>query len=212
MLNSNTKARFKKTLYILQQFKSKKRNYIKSEILKYEPYYEVKILNNSALSDIDHWHQLYRNVQNKSFELNTFDLPRKFFNNINLHPNSDIVGLFIKPDYLSDKKSRLVSITFNFRTALNNYAGLVMGLDYHYMNSFNVYKQTLYQSILRASGLNTNRMFLGLTAAETKTKLGALSSQQVAYIQIKDSYNVALIDTMSNQTSNLTDPKTLVLV
>lgn len=194
-INWNTSESF------LQQLNHKKRNYLKREILAHEPSFEMRVLNHSPLSDIDQWHQLYRNIKNRSFELNTFDLPRKFFNNINLHPSSDVVGLFIKPNHVTGDKTRLVSITFNFRTASNHYAGIIMGLDYHYQASFNVYKQTLYQSILRAGSLNAKKMFLGLTAPETKGKFGAISIPQVAYVQMKDNYNLSIIDTVANTTN-----------
>jgi len=186
----------------LKQFKHKNRNYIKSQVLKYESLYDVEILKTPSKQEIDHWYKLYKNIKKGSFELNGFNLPKKFFENITKYPNSEVIGLLLKPEYTSNNKRLLVGVTFNFITASNNYAGVIMGIDYNYVKTYNLYKQTLYQSILRASQIKADKIYLGLTTSEVKRKFGAKSIPQVAYVQIKDNYNISLINTIANMVTS----------
>ncbi|HKC68093.1 MAG TPA: hypothetical protein VKG26_07670, partial [Bacteroidia bacterium] len=76
-----------------------------------------------------------------------------------------------------------------------NYCPWVLGLDYGF-KEYHVYRQLLFQAILRAKQLDKHKICLGLTADEEKEKFGAKSTQMVAYIQVKDSFNLSVIGLM----------------
>jgi 7-keto-8-aminopelargonate synthetase-like enzyme len=179
----------------LKQFNSRERWYLKDNVLKYEPLYTVEIVQHPSEQDVEIWYELYKNVKNKSFDLNTFDLPKRIFENMALSVNCEIMQLKVKTD---GQNSKVVSVTFNIVTASNNYCGIIIGLDYDYLKSHGVYKQTLYTSILRAGQLKTDKMFLGFTASEVKKKFGAKVHPQVAYLQMQDHYSLSVINAIPN--------------
>lgn len=181
----------------LNRFKSRKRNVLRSEVLKYTQYYNVEVIEVPTEQEINDWYTLYLNVQKNTFDLNGFDLPKKFFENMAANKHCDVLQLSIKPEYTEDNKEKVVSVTFNYLSAANNYCGVILGLNYEYVQSHNLYKQTLYQSILRAKAVDAKKMYLGLTTSIVKKKFGAQSTPLSAYVQTNDSYSAALMNVMS---------------
>lgn len=181
----------------LKLFSSRQRNYLRREVLKYEDFYAVDVITHPTEEQIEKWYGLYLNVQHNTFELNGFDLPQNFFTNMGKFDQCDILQLTIKPEYTADHKPKVVSVTFNYLTAAKNYCGVILGLDYQYVHSHNLYKQTIYQSILRAKTLKAKKMYLGLTAENIKKKFGATSTPLSAYVQTHDTYSASLINLLS---------------
>jgi hypothetical protein len=179
----------------LNQLNHPKRQYFRNKVVKYEPSYEVEIAN--FTSDTGQWHTLYKNVQQKSFEVNGFDLPSLFFDNIARHPNWEVIQLFLKPGNEPTSK-KLVAVMCCFKTP-ERYFPVLVGMDYTYVETHNVYPQILWQTIKRAKQLNIQAIALGLTASQNKRKFGAKAIPQCAYIQMKDNYNLALIGLMANK-------------
>ena len=77
-----------------------------------------------------------------------------------------------------------------------NYNPMIIGLDYTYNADFKVYRQALYQVVLRAKKLGKKRVNLGFSAGIEKKKLGALSSSIYAFMQTRDSYHAAILASM----------------
>ena len=71
-------------------------------------------------------------------------------------------------------------------------------MDYNYLKTHSVYKQMLYQSVLRAGVLNADQIFLGFTASDVKRKFGAKAFSQVAYFQAQDNYSLSVINSIAN--------------
>ena len=174
----------------------KKRYHIKHDVLQYESLFDMKFVTEATDEEIDHWFDLYNNVRNRKLELNTFMLPKKFFRNIAKSPYWDILVLNLKPEENSQKQKLPIAVGFVYKN--QNYCPTIVGLDYNYLHSHKIYKQILYQFIPRALDLNSKKIYLGLTASLEKRKVGAIAVPQVAYIQMKDHYNMSLIGMVPN--------------
>ena len=181
----------------LKQLNHKKRYFLKKEVLNFSNRYEVELVNQPTRDQIEKWYQLYLNVQRSSFELNGFDLPISFFQKMAELECCDVIQIRIKSEYSHTGESIIVSSTFNYISEAGNYCGIVLGLDYSYVESHNLYKQTIYQSIMRAKELKSKKMYLGLTAGMTKSKFGASSRPLCAFIQVNDTYGSTLINFMN---------------
>ena len=78
----------------------------------------------------------------------------------------------------------------------HNYCPTIIGLDYTVPDELNLYKKMLYQAVCRGLELRVDQICLGLSSSPAKHKLGAKTIKQVAYIQVKDHYNMELIRSM----------------
>lgn len=182
----------------LLQLTTDKRKYIKRKVLEYENRFEIRIVENATLNEIDHYYQLYKNVSTKNKELSVFDINIKFFENIFKNPNWELIELKLKPEYDNRPQRQAVGIVIAYHTK-DNYCGLIAGIDYDFAKENNVYPQTMWQTILRANYHKSKVLFLGYTASQNKRKFGAKVIKNMAYIQIKDSFNSQLISLMANR-------------
>ena len=80
---------------------------------------------------------------------------------------------------------------------INNktYNTLVVGLDYDYA-AYCVYKQIMYQAIMRGKELGCTTIDLGYTAEMSKKILGAKKEPVRAYVQAADHYNYQILDSL----------------
>ncbi len=175
---------------------AKKRYKVKNEILNYEDNFEMKIAKNPSDKKIKHWYALYENVKANNYAINDFKLPISFFYNMSkAESNIEVVELYLKSN--QEISELPVAVGFCFKTA-KSYSPLFIGMDYSYLKSHNLYKQTIYQLIMRGNQLGLSKTYLGLTASTVKRSLSAKNIQQVCYIQLKDNYNALLINNMHN--------------
>ncbi|HEX7905440.1 MAG TPA: aminotransferase class I/II-fold pyridoxal phosphate-dependent enzyme [Chitinophagaceae bacterium] len=176
-LSKNSKTHFKK--------------YIKRHLEKYE----ISIETNPTEKDIDHWYSLYENVKNNSLELNTFTLPRKLFANLANDPRWEILSLKLGPE--SDKSlKKTVGVVFSY-TGGDNYIPMIIGLNYAYNKEYKIYRQALYQLVMRGKMLGKKKIHLGFSATVEKKKVGAVTYPTHAFMQIRDSYNAEALATMN---------------
>lgn len=173
----------------------KKRNRIKREAISFKNCFEVKFISDPSRSDIDKWYQLYNNIKNKNLSINAFDIPEKFFNEVK-NGNWDIMELTLKPEYDKREERWPVGIGFIYK-AKDTYCPIVLGIDYNFM-SFNIYRQMLFQAIMRAKSLSMKNIYFGFTATEDKQKFGIKPVSKCAYVQIKDNFNMSVINMMPN--------------
>lgn len=182
----------------LQLLPGKKRRSINHEILSFEKFFNVNISSGIENENIDLWYDLYENVNRKNLALNVFKLPQKLFTAICSDKNWEILELRLKGEYSNSGKDEIVAVGF-INKGSENYYPVMLGLDYSYVNEFNTYKQLLFNVVLRAGELNKKAVHLGLGASIEKKKIGAKAKQQVAFIRMKDDYNMSLIGIMSER-------------
>lgn len=170
--------------------------HFRKKVKRYEDQYEVVVEQKApCASDIDHWYWLYENVKNNSLDLNTFTLPKKLFANIANDPSWEIftLRLHINND---PHTTKTVAVVFSF-IAGDSYIPVIIGMDYACNEDYKVYKQALYQMVMRGKKLGKKTIKLGFSANFEKKKVGASSHQTYAFMQTKDNYNAQALATMN---------------
>ncbi|WP_262506725.1 bifunctional aminotransferase class I/II-fold pyridoxal phosphate-dependent enzyme/GNAT family N-acetyltransferase [Sporocytophaga myxococcoides] len=179
----------------LNRFHKHRKQYLKQRVFKSEDDFNVKVYSGNN-DRIALWYQLYRNTAQKSVQLNTFVLPENFFQNIIEDTDWEVIELSYKGDNTTDREI-VVAVMFCYKTG-NSYCPLYAGLNYDYLD-YDIYPQLLWQTILRAKELAVSPINLGFTASQNKKKFGVISYSNVGYLQMKDSYQMALINLMPNE-------------
>lgn len=175
----------------IEQLSAKKRYHIRKDVLERAAWFEIeKVLETS---DIDYLYQLYENVVDHSFEINTFKFPKRLIENIIKSEEWDVIALKLKPAYDPRPERLPIAVEFSYKKN-NKYYPILVGLDYSFLERAKVYKQLLYRIVERAIELNCNEVYFGLTASLEKRKLGAIVKPQVAYMQMKDTFNISLLN------------------
>jgi len=174
------------------------RKQLRKKVLRNEDQFITTfITDNVPEAESSYWYQLYLNVKNKSFELNTFALPFKFFNAL-LHNNHwEVIQLTLKTP-VSVTETKPSAVVFCYKTK-DTYIPMIIGLDYTHNKEQGVYRQALYQVIKRAKQLGKTSIQLGFSAATEKQKMGAKPIPAFAYMHIDDSYNLEAMATLSLQ-------------
>lgn len=172
------------------------KNHLRKKVLRHSDQFKVEIISISDWAEeIDHWYNLYLNVKNKSLELNTFALPKKLFYQLAKNEHWEMLQLTIR-DGSVDTTGKPCCVVFSYRTK-DTYIPMIIGLDYKYNQQYAVYRQALYQIVLRAKQLHAATLLLGFSASTEKQKLGAKAIPTFAYMHSKDSFNAAEIETIA---------------
>jgi hypothetical protein len=80
-------------------------------------------------------------------------------------------------------------MVFSYKTS-TAYIPLLIGIDYTDNAEFGIYRQALYQVLLRAKKLGKSKILLGFSAGLEKQKLGAQAQKVYAYMHSHDSYTM----------------------
>jgi len=175
--------------------------HFRRKILDNKPFFNIKVLSGSNKGaneeQIKNWYNLYLNVKQKSFNLNTYTLPIKNFFNMATHPNWEIIELRLKSD--ASKNEQLAAVCFCYKSVKNNYAMFAVGLNYDYVLTHGAYRQALYQSIVRANELKCKKHYLGMDASIEKQRFGVEIMPKSMYLQANDNFNMELIETVYNR-------------
>lgn len=184
----------------LQTLKSTQRRYIKRRALDKEFLFNVKTIKNANAKTINTLYDLYQNVKQKSFELNLFSYPKILFHEAIKAEKWDVFSLELRVENL-----KTVAVSYSYVNR-KTYNFLIVGLDYNYSESHDIYSQVLLQITKRAIDLNCKKINLGYTTAQNKRKFGAINIQSNALLQINDKHNVIVLENMSeNQSLNIID-------
>jgi 7-keto-8-aminopelargonate synthetase-like enzyme len=179
------------------RFSSKSRWHFKKLVLDKKNNFTVKVLSSKEEKEngsLNEWFELYRNVKNKAFNINTYTIPKKYFANIVNHPNWEVIELRLKPNEASsNEENPLVCVNICYRSAKNNYSLYAVGLDYNFVLSHGSYRQGIYQSLLRANELGCNKFLLGMDASIEKRRFGVTVIPVSAYVQVDDNFNMEMI-------------------
>jgi 7-keto-8-aminopelargonate synthetase-like enzyme len=178
-----------------QSLSKRSKQHFREDVRKHRENYEISVEKDPSEKDIDHWYSLYENVKNNSLELNTFILPKKLFAHIANDPSWEVLSLKLaSPGDRSLKKT--VCVVFS-HAAGDNYIPMIIGMDYSYNKEYKVYRQALYQLVMRARMLEKKKVHLGFSATVEKKKVGAVTYPTYAFMQIRDTYNVEALATMN---------------
>ncbi len=199
---SNTK--WKNESEYLSSFSSGSRWHFKKLISDKTNFFTTTVLSSKEEKEkgqTDLWYKLYSNVKNKSFNINTYTIPLKYFTNIVNHSNWEIIELRLKPEDMetTDGEGSLVSVNFCYKSSKNNYSVFAVGLDYDYVLTHGCYRQGLYQTVLRTNALACDKLFLGMDASIEKKRFGVEVIPKSVYIQANDNFNMELIGTFKGK-------------
>lgn len=191
-LNWNTPEEF------LQTLSNKTRYYLRKQVIKPAHNFDIKYYNRGCSIDeerIQHWYDLYRNVKKQSFTLNTFELPLKLFRNLNQYNGWEILEISLNGDLEATRQDRKkpVAMVFCYHSTKKNYCPMIIGMDYTFNKTYNIYRQALYQMTRRGRNNQSKRIYIGMDASIEKQKLGARKICKSAYIQAEDNFNMELI-------------------
>lgn len=179
----------------IASLESKKRIHLNNDVLKYEDLFVTEIVTEPTDADIDAWYTLYENVKQRNLAINDFELPKKLFHKIRTSELWDIIEIKLK------ETGKTIAVGFAYKN--RNYSPVILGLDYDYLSQYKIYKQLLFQAVMRAIEIKSHRIYLGLTASLEKRKLGAKILKNVAYMQVKDNYNLSVIELLKSNAGNL---------
>lgn len=169
--------------------------HFRKQVRRYKDKFEVSFQNKSTEEEVDDWYSLYLNVKNNSLDLNTYTLPKKLFTNITNDASWEVVLLKLKQDNGKDLK-KAAAVVFSF-VSENSYIPMIIGLDYSLNKEYKVYRQALYQVVMRANMLGKKTVHLGFSATVEKKKVGATCQPTYAFVQVKDNYNAQALATMN---------------
>jgi 7-keto-8-aminopelargonate synthetase-like enzyme len=191
-------TRWKNEGEYMKTLSTKARWHFRRNILDKKHLYKIVVLEGdkkeTTKNQVLAWQDLYLNVKRKSYNINTYALPLKYFKNIINHPNWEIIELRLNPDNSNlDERERLISVAFCYKSSKNNYSIMAVGLDYQYVLSHECYRHGLYQSVFRTNLLDCNKLYLGMDAAIEKRKFGVKVVAKTVYVQEGDNFNMELI-------------------
>ncbi len=169
---------------------SRYRYNVRKEILPYADAFGVTFDAPETEADIDACYALYREVHARSFDLNVFPLPRRFFAAMCRHPDYEVMRLSL------DGRPEPAAVMFSY-VGGGLYGALIVGLDGAVQRSHNTYKQALYRTVMRARQLDCDRLDLAYTAELEKKKVGARPHATCAFVQTEDLFNHMVIEAMA---------------
>jgi len=177
------------TSHFQEQLSYNARRQLTKKVMRYQHLFEVQFV--AAHADearVEQWYQLYLQVKNRSLELNTFALPKKFFSVIAASKDWEMMELRLNSIH-PDAPVAVVCCHKNSPA----YIPMIIGMDYGLNKEYNVYRQALYQLTLRAMQLNKSSLLLGFSAGTEKQKMGAKATNTLAYLHTSDSFNMELL-------------------
>lgn len=170
------------------------RKHFNKEIEPYEKYYDIKIKDKLSKSEIARAYQLYNNVKDNNYAINTFRYTQEIFENMNGSPNWEFILLALK----TDTENSFVGVMFCYKNNNHTYVPELIGMDYKWAKEYQLYRQLLFQTLKRANALQFQKIDFGVSASFEKRKLGAQIISKVAYVQARDNYAMELMNTLQN--------------
>jgi 7-keto-8-aminopelargonate synthetase-like enzyme len=140
----------------------------------------------------DHLYGLYRAVAARKVRVNVFPLPRNLVDGLASSPAWEIVTLRLRPESGGPDDGAPVGWYAAHRFG-EHYAPFLCGLDDRYAVERGVYRQMLYQAVVRARELGARLVHLGVDAEAEKARFGAEPARRCFYVQARDHYNGAVM-------------------
>jgi hypothetical protein len=184
----------------LKGLSRKNRMHLRAEVFRYQDVFDVTIKSALTPAEAEHAYDLYLNVKNRNFGVNLFEYPKDILLKMSAYPNWEFIVISLKPEFDNRKERKPVSITWCYKTQFT-YCPMIMGMDYDYVFTYKVYKQSLFQMVKRAHDLGLPQVNLGFSADLEKRKVGAKQIAKSFYMQNIDNFKLELLETMSNQSS-----------
>jgi 7-keto-8-aminopelargonate synthetase-like enzyme len=168
-----------------------RRKVLRRKVFPWNEAYDVEVLQaggrQPSAAELAHFHALYHNVKARNHELNTFGLPESFFERMLTAPGWEIVLFYARPVIGGQPGDLPVGLSACY-VGPDQYVPLIAGLDYRHVEPHGLYRQLLWQNVLRARHHGKRWIFNGFGAPIEKTRLGAKARRSSAYVQTADLY------------------------
>jgi 7-keto-8-aminopelargonate synthetase-like enzyme len=178
---------------------ARSKKHFTKEILPFEKAFDITIKEQLTPNEITQGYQLYQNVKNNNYAVNTFTHSIALFEKMATNPHWEFILLHLKNTEKTQNVSPLVGILFCYKNLGQTYVPSLIGMDYAVPKKFSLYRQLLFQGIKRANELSYKRIDFGITATFEKRKLGAEVIPKVAYIQAKDNFSMEFMGTLQTK-------------
>ena len=178
---------------------ARSKKHLTKEILPFEKAFDIVIKEQLTPNEITQGYQLYKNVKNNNYAVNTFTYSIDVFEKMATNPHWEFILLHLKNTEETQNVSPLVGILFCYKNLGQTYVPSLIGMDYAVPKKFSLYRQLLFQGIKRANEQGYKRIDLGITATFEKRKLGAKVIPKVAYIQAKDNFSMEFMGTLQTK-------------
>lgn len=165
------------------------RKHFRKDIEAFKDKLEIQYKQSLTAIELEKSYELYLAVKKNNLGLNTFSYPHELFEHMNFSPQWEFIMV-----YLKEGEMRQVGVMFCYKNSNKIYTPAVIGMDYKYSREYNVYRQLLYHTILRAKELGSRRIDFGLTAGFEKRKVGAKVYDRCAYIQTHDNFALEALE------------------
>jgi len=177
----------------------KSRKHFLKDIETYQNKFDVVIKKELQDKEVNHFHSLYKNVKENNAGLNTFTYPKELIKEMSQNQNWEFIILYLKGEYVKLDQPLAVGVMFCYKNLGHTYVPNYIGMDYKYARKFQVYRQLLFQTILRAKLLGYKKIDFGLTAAFEKRKVGAKVIPKFSYVQAKDNFFLERLEVLRNE-------------
>lgn len=174
----------------LQTLSNRSRKHFKKDIAPFADLVRIEVLQNTTEENIKAFYALYLSVKMNNPGLNTFDYPLKLIQAMNVHRQWKFITLKVE----HGNHWMLAGVMLCYHNANGVYVPNLIGMDYDHVREFQVYRQLLYQTILRAKTLGVQKIDFGLTAGFEKRKVDASVIDKCAYIQTRDNFAMEALD------------------
>ncbi|SHN12019.1 aminotransferase class I/II-fold pyridoxal phosphate-dependent enzyme [Flavobacterium xinjiangense] len=178
---------------------ARSKKHFTKEILPFEKAFDITIKEQLTPNEIIQGYQLYKNVKNNNYAVNTFTHSIDVFEKMTTNPHWEFILLHLKNTEETQNVSPLVGILFCYKNLDQTYVPSLIGMDYAVPKKFSLYRQLLFQGIKRAQELSYKRIDFGITATFEKRKLGAKVIPKIAYIQAKDNFSMEFMGTLQTK-------------
>ena len=184
----------------LRGLSKKFRRHQKGAVYPFNDTFELEVLGSGTGCDgrrpdrgeLTRLRSLYENVKDRSFELNTFDLPADTFERMIDNPPWEV--LVLRPSGVSEAPPVAVVGCY---AGIGVYVPTVIGLDYRWVYDQGLYRQCLRHILARARDLQLGRVLFGMGASLEKRRFGAQATRNTLYVQIHDTYAFDAVAQMS---------------
>lgn len=170
--------------------KNDRRNF-RRYIFNNEYFFDITVKKELSQQEADIYYRLFSNIKDQNFAFNFFKFPVKVCQILSKYDEWEFIEIKLKE---SDK---IIGCIWSF-VGDNHYSPLIMGLDYDYLESHQIYKQAVFQMIKRGVQLKKQRTFLGFSAEYEKKKHLAEIIPVYAFMKVDDTFNLDLLDSFAN--------------
>lgn len=184
------------------QLSKRSQQHFREDVRKHERRFEVRAITEPVSEEVmRQYYEMYLQVKGHSLDLNTFTLPEKLFHQLLQNKSWEALELRMKSED-GEATTKPVAVVFCYKSG-TAYVPMVIGIDYAFNKAFKVYRQALYQLLLRGRQLGMKRVLLGFSATVEKKKWGARAISTYAYMQSKDHFNAAVLGAFSTNVPNV---------